>query len=129
MKDIFRKFYLSYICVVLNTCGFAHSPELSDSDTVITEPSWELLREWHLIQRRLCGTCMVDGRNRTSFKCPKGVHSNLWWLHAVLRESPNQPLQSLRCHSICHVCTSMSAQYNMHKLSEFLFCMVETTLL
>jgi hypothetical protein len=41
----------------------------------------------------------------------------------------NWLLQSLRCHLIRHVCTSISAQYNMRKLSDFLFYMVETVVL
>jgi hypothetical protein len=88
MKEKFQKFYLSYVCVVLSTRGFAHSPELCNIGEIMGG-SWELLWEWHLTSRRLCGTCVMDGRNRISFKYPKEVQSNLWWLHAIPSESLN----------------------------------------
>jgi hypothetical protein len=84
MKEKFWKYYLYYVYVVLSTHGFAHSPKLSDIGE-ITEASWEFLWERHLTNRRLWH--MFGGWHKQN-QCPERVHSNMWWLHAILRESP-----------------------------------------
>jgi hypothetical protein len=70
MKEKFQKYYLSYVYVVLSTCGFAHSPKLSDIGE-ITEASWELLWEWHRpTERRLWHMC-GGWQKQNQFQVPK----------------------------------------------------------